>query len=40
LNTVIYGTPNNDMADAANFGRMTYTANSPRQLQLGGKIIW
>jgi hypothetical protein len=40
LNTVIYNIPSNDMADAANFGRMTSTANNPRQLQLGGKIIW
>lgn len=40
LNTVIYGIPRNDMADTANFGRMTGTANRPRQLQFGGKIIW
>lgn len=40
MNTVIYGTPNNDMADPANFGRMTSTANRPRQLQFGAKIIF
>jgi len=40
LNTVIYGQPNNDMADTANFGRMTGTANNPRQLQLGAKLVF
>ena len=40
LNHPIYGTPNNDMADPANFGRMTSTANHARQMQLGAKIIW
>ena len=40
LNTVIYGTPNNDVSDPANFGRMTGTANHPRQLQMGAKIIF
>jgi hypothetical protein len=40
MNTVIYGQPNNDMADAANFGRMTSTANKPRQLQLGAKFVF
>jgi hypothetical protein len=40
FNTVIYGQPVNDMADTANFGKVLSTANSPRQLQLGAKIIW
>ncbi len=40
FNTVIYGQPQNDMADTANFGKVLSTANSPRQLQLGAKIIW
>jgi len=40
FNTVIYGFPNADMADTANFGKVLSTANSPRQLQLGAKIIW
>ena len=40
LNNVIYGIPSSDMADPANFGRVTSTANTPRQLQLGAKIIW
>jgi hypothetical protein len=40
MNTVRYGVPNNDMADTANFGRMTSLANRPRQLQFGGKIFW
>jgi outer membrane receptor protein involved in Fe transport len=40
FNTVIYGQPVNDMADTANFGKVLGTANNPRQLQLGAKIIW
>jgi hypothetical protein len=40
FNAVIYGQPNNDMADTANFGKVLGTANSPRQLQLGARIIW
>jgi outer membrane receptor protein involved in Fe transport len=40
MNTVIYGTPNNDMADPANFGRITSLANKPRQLQLGAKFVF
>jgi Carboxypeptidase regulatory-like domain len=40
LNTVIYGQPSNDMADPASFGRIFGTANSPRSLQLGAKIIF
>lgn len=40
LNTVIYGTPGNDLADPQNFGRMTGTANRSRQLQFGGKLFF
>jgi hypothetical protein len=40
LNTVIYGQPSNDMADPASFGRIFGTANNPRSLQLGAKIIF
>jgi hypothetical protein len=40
LNTVIYNQPNNDMADTANFGKITSTANTARTLQLGAKIIF
>jgi hypothetical protein len=40
FNTVIYGQPVNDMADTANFGKVLSTANSPRQLQFGAKVIW
>jgi hypothetical protein len=40
FNNVIYGIPNNDLADPANFGRMTSRANRPRQLQFGGKIFF
>ena len=39
-NHPILGQPANDMADAANFGRITNTANSSRTLQLGAKIIF
>jgi hypothetical protein len=38
-NTVIMGTPNGSVPDA-NFGRVTSTANSPRSLQLGLKVIF
>ncbi len=40
LNHQILGQPNNDMADTANFGRITSIANNPRSLQLGAKVIW
>jgi len=40
VNTVIYGQPNNDMADTANFGKILSIANTPRTLQLGAKIIF
>ena len=38
-NTVIMGTPNGNVLDA-NFGRVTSTANAPRSLQLGLKVIF
>jgi len=38
-NTVIMGTPNGSLTDP-NFGRVTATANSPRSLQLGLKIVF
>jgi len=40
FNTVILGTPGNDITNASNFGKVNGTANSPRQLQLGAKIIY
>ena len=38
-NTVIMGTPNGNVLDP-NFGRVTSTANQPRSLQLGLKLIF
>ncbi len=38
-NTVIMGTPNGNVVDP-NFGRVTSTANAPRSLQLGLKVIF
>ena len=40
FNTVILGTPGNDISNASSFGKVNGTANSPRQLQLGAKIIF
>jgi hypothetical protein len=40
FNTVIYGTPGNDISNLSSFGKANSTANSPRQLQLGAKIIF
>ena len=40
FNTVILGTPGNDISNASSFGKANGTANSPRQLQLGAKIIF
>jgi hypothetical protein len=39
-NHPILGQPANDMADTANFGRITNTANNSRTLQLGAKFIF
>jgi hypothetical protein len=40
FNTVIYGTPGNDISNLSSFGKANSTANSSRQLQLGAKIIF
>ncbi len=40
FNTVILGTPGNDISNLSSFGKANSTANSPRQLQLGAKIIF
>jgi outer membrane receptor protein involved in Fe transport len=40
VNHPILGQPQNDMADTANFGKILSTANTPRTLQLGAKIIF
>lgn len=39
-NHAILGQPNNDMADPANFGRITGTANNARTLQMAAKFIF
>jgi hypothetical protein len=40
FNTVILGTPGSDISNTSSFGKANSTANSPRQLQLGAKIIF
>jgi hypothetical protein len=40
FNTVIYGTPGSDISNLSSFGKANSTANSPRQLQLGAKVIF
>ena len=40
FNTVIFGRPGNDISNLSSFGKANSTANSPRQLQLGAKIIF
>ncbi len=40
LNTVILGTPGNDISNLSSFGKANNTANSSRQLQLGAKVIF
>jgi hypothetical protein len=40
FNTVILGTPGNDISNLSSFGKANSTANSSRQLQLGAKIIF
>ncbi len=40
FNTVILGTPGNDISNLSSFGKANNTANSSRQLQLGAKIIF
>jgi Carboxypeptidase regulatory-like domain len=39
LNHPVFGTPNTSVDDP-NFGMITYTSNSPRQVQLGAKFIF
>jgi hypothetical protein len=40
FNTVILGSPSNDISNTKTFGTVNTTANSSRQLQLGAKIIF
>jgi len=40
FNTVILGTPGNDISNLSSFGKANSTANSSRQLQLGAKVIF
>jgi hypothetical protein len=45
FNTVILGTPSNDISNTKTFGTVNTSitngiANTPRQLQLGAKIIF
>ena len=39
FNRVVWGAPNTDFNNA-NFGLITSTANSPRQMQFGLKLYW
>ena len=39
LNRVVWGAPNTDF-NSNNFGLITSTSNSPRQMQLGVKLYW
>jgi hypothetical protein len=39
FNRVIWGAPNTDFNNT-NFGLITTTANSPRQMQFGLKLYW
>ena len=39
LNRIVWGAPNTDFNNT-NFGLITSTANSPRQMQLGLKLYW
>ena len=39
FNTVIFGTPTNDISGSG-FGLVTQTANSPRVMQFGLKVIY
>lgn len=38
-NTVIYGTPHNDMTDP-DFGKVTWLANTPRILQFAARVVF
>jgi hypothetical protein len=39
LNHPVFGTPPTDVGDP-NFGIISYTSNSPRQVQLGAKVTF
>jgi hypothetical protein len=39
LNHPVFGTPDTSVDDP-NFGTITYTSNTPRQVQLGGKFVF
>jgi hypothetical protein len=39
-NHVVYGTPSNDVTNPGSFGKVRTTANNPRQLQLGLRIVF
>lgn len=38
-NSVVFGTPDSNLSDA-NFGRITSTRNTPRQIQFAAKVYW
>jgi hypothetical protein len=40
LNNVILGTPDSNINDGASFGTVNNTASTPRELQLGAKVIF
>jgi hypothetical protein len=40
FNHAIYAPPNANLSNAQLFGRVTGTANQPRQLQLGGRFVF
>ena len=40
LNRTVFGTPNTNMSDAANFGLVRTQANSPRRMQFALKLNW
>jgi hypothetical protein len=40
FNHPVYSPPNANLSTASNFGRVTATANQPRQLQLGGRFVF
>jgi hypothetical protein len=40
LNHPVYAAPNANLSNAQLFGRVTGTANQPRQLQLGARFVF
>jgi hypothetical protein len=38
-NSVVFSTPDSNLSDA-NFGRITGTRNTPRQIQFAAKVYW